>query len=49
MVYKLKKSLCNILGRYVTFEKNAEGNDVPKLKQISLFPVIPMAGIKLEF
>ena len=39
----------NAFARYVTYEKNAAGNDVPKLKQVSLFPVIPMAGIKLEF
>ena len=39
----------NAFSQYVTFEKDADGNDVPKLKQISLFPVIPMAGIKLEF
>ncbi len=39
----------NAFARYVTYEKNAAGKDVPKLKQVSLFPVIPMAGIKLEF
>ena len=39
----------NAFARYVTFKKNAEGADVSRLKQISLFPVIPMAGIKLEF
>jgi outer membrane cobalamin receptor len=39
----------NAFAQYVTFEKNANGDDIPKLKQISLFPVIPMAGIKLEF
>ncbi len=39
----------NAFARYVIYEKNAEGNDVPKLKQVSLFPVIPMVGIKLEF
>ncbi|HSD63138.1 MAG TPA: TonB-dependent receptor [Ignavibacteriaceae bacterium] len=39
----------NAFAQYVTFEKNNNGEDVPKLKQISLFPVIPMAGIKLEF
>jgi hypothetical protein len=39
----------NAFSQYVTFEKDADGNDVPKLKQISLFPVIPMAGIKMEF
>ncbi len=39
----------NAFAQYVTFEKNANGEDIPKLKQISLFPVIPMAGIKLEF
>lgn len=39
----------NAFAQYVTFEKDADGNDVPKLKQISLFPTIPMAGIKMEF
>ncbi len=39
----------NAFARYVTYEKNAAGNDVPKLKQVSLFPIIPMVGIKLEF
>jgi len=39
----------NAFAQYIAFEKDAAGNDVPRLKQISLFPVIPMAGIKLEF
>lgn len=39
----------NAFAQYVTFEKNNEGNVIPKLKQISLFPIIPMAGIKIEF
>ena len=39
----------NAFAQYVTFEKDAQGNDIPKLKQISLFPIIPMAGIKMEF
>lgn len=39
----------NAFAQYVTFEKNAEGKNVPVLKQISLFPIIPMAGIKVEF
>ena len=39
----------NAFAQYVTFEKNSNGDDVPTLKQISLFPMIPMAGIKLEF
>ena len=39
----------NAFAQYVTFEKNADGTEVPKIKRISLFPIIPMAGIKLEF
>jgi outer membrane cobalamin receptor len=39
----------NAFAQYVTFEKNANGTEVPIIKRISLFPIIPMAGIKLEF
>ncbi len=39
----------NAFAQYVTFENKADGRSVPKIKQISLFPIIPMAGIKLQF
>ncbi len=39
----------NAFAQYVSFEKNAAGENIPRLKQISLFPIIPMAGIKMEF
>jgi hypothetical protein len=39
----------NAFAQYVTFEKNAEGESLPHLRQISLFPVIPMAAIQVKF
>ena len=39
----------NAFARYVVLQENEAGEDVPVVKQITLFPFIPSAGISIKF
>ena len=39
----------NAFAQYVVIEKNNEGEDVPVIKRITLFPFIPSAGLAIKF
>ena len=39
----------NAFAHYVTVKENDKGEKIPIQKQITLFPFIPTAGLKVDF
>jgi hypothetical protein len=39
----------NAFAQYVVFQENEDGEEIPVLKRITLFPFIPSAGISIKF
>jgi hypothetical protein len=39
----------NAFAQYVVLEENENGEEVPVVKRITLFPFIPSAGISIKF